>query len=55
MAYNNREQGGRFPENEEIFAELDKVSAPLSQSERKTNETDTGSGSPSCNWSPDKD
>ncbi|MDH3973213.1 MAG: hypothetical protein OEV42_02940 [Deltaproteobacteria bacterium] len=54
MAYNNREHGGRFPENEEIFTALDKVAAPLAESERMEPESGAGIDSPSCNWSSEK-
>ena len=54
IAYNNRKKGGRFPENNEIFMELDRLAPPLIKGERKGIESGTGADSPSCNWSPEK-
>ena len=53
MAYNNREHGGRFPVNEEVFRALDVIAEPLAEGERKTPQP--ADNTPSCNWEPDKE
>lgn len=54
MAYNNKEEGGRFPENEEIFREIDRVAAPLAEGKRKEPQGGDETNAPSCHWSPEK-
>ena len=54
MAYNNRDQGGRFPTKEEIFSELEVFIKPLPENERKQAQDQGEQSAPSCEWSPDK-
>ncbi len=54
MAYNNRDQGGRFPTKEEIFSELEVFIKPLPENERKQAQEQGEKSAPACDWSPDK-
>ncbi len=54
LAYNNRDEGGRFPTKEEIFNELEAYIKPLPENEQKQPQDQGDKSSPSCEWSPDK-
>ncbi len=54
MVYNNRDEGGRFPTNEEIFGELEVFIQPLPENKRKQAQEEGEKKAPSCEWSPDK-
>ena len=54
MAYNNRDEGGRFPTNEEIFSELEVFIEPIPENEQKQPQEQGKKKAPSCEWSPGK-
>ena len=54
LAYNNRDEGGRFPTKEEIFSKLEVFIKPLPENERKQAQDQGEQSAPSCEWSPDK-
>jgi hypothetical protein len=53
VAYNNRDEGGRFPTKEEIFNKLELSIKPIPENERKQTQDQGEKGAPSCEWSPD--